>query len=141
MNLAKANAIIHASCCDTATGPRLAPNGLPTSMEEPPDKLAQARFEAALDTRFELELPATGKTLSLHLFEVTARNAPPGYEQYSAIFRGPAAPVLPQATYVIRHPALGEVSLFIVPVGRDASSVTYEACVARRTATIPDPRS
>ena len=108
-------------------------------MKEPSDPLAQARFEAALDTRFELELPATGHTLSLHLFEVTARTAPPGYEQYSALFRGPVTPALAQATYVMRHPAFGELALFIVPVGRDASSITYEACVARRTGTIVIP--
>ncbi len=102
-------------------------------MEELSAKLARARFEAALDTPFELALSDSGKVLSLQLFEVTARPAPRDYEQYSALFRGPAEPVLPQATYLMKHPAFGELPLFIVPVARDATSVTYEACVVRRT--------
>jgi hypothetical protein len=102
-----------------------------TTMETLSAQLARARFDAALDTGFELELP--GQTVSLHLFEVTARPAPVGYEQFSALFKGPIAPILAQATYLLRHPAFGELPLFIVPVARDASSVTYEACVVRRT--------
>lgn len=107
-------------------------------MEELSAQLARARFEAALDTRFEVELPGTA--LSLHLFEITARPAPVGYEQYSALFRGPATPMLKQATYVLRHPAFGDLPLFIVPVARDASTVTYEACVVRRTGNAGDSR-
>jgi len=102
-------------------------------MEDCATLLALARFEAALDTSFEVESPPTARPLSLRLFAVTPRNAPPGYEQYSALFKGPAEPLLPQATYVMKHPAFGELPLFIVPVGRDASGVTYEACVNRRT--------
>lgn len=107
-------------------------------MEELSAQLARARFEAALDTRFEVELP--GRALSLHLFEVTARPAPAGYEQYSALFRGPVTPLLEQATYVLRHPAFGDLPLFIVPVARDASTVTYEACVVRRIENAGDSR-
>lgn len=109
-----------------------------TSMEALSAQLARARFEAALDTHFELELP--GQALSLQLFEVTARPAPAGYEQYSALFRGPATPVLAQATYVLRHPAFGDLPLFIVPVAHDAATVVYEACVVRRIDNPGDSR-
>ena len=102
-------------------------------MDELSTQLAQAGFEAAINSRFELAVSGTTATLPLELFEVTARRAPAGYEQYSALFRGPAAPLLPQATYVLTHPVLGELPLFIVPIGSDASGVTYEACVVRRT--------
>lgn len=101
-------------------------------MEELSAKLARARFEAALDTRFDVPSSAGAQTLSLQLFEVTGRPAPRNYEQYSALFRGPAEPVLPQGTYVMKHPDFGELPLFIVPVERDASGVIYEACVVRR---------
>lgn len=108
-------------------------------MEELSAQLARGRFEAALNSRFDIELP--GQALSLQLFEVNARPAPIGYEQYSALFRGPLAPVLPQATYVLRHPAFGDLPLFIVPIARDATTVTYEACVVRRIGNVDDSRS
>jgi hypothetical protein len=40
---------------------------------------------------------------------------------------GPVSPALPQATYALRHPRLGPIELFLVPVGRDAKGVRYEA--------------
>lgn len=109
-------------------------------MEDLAALLAQSCFEAALDTSFEVALPSSGQSLSLRLFRVTPRSAPPGYEQYSALFKGPADPLLPQATYLMKHPAFGELPLFIVPISRDGSGVTYEACITRRTGTAAEPR-
>jgi len=101
-------------------------------MDHSSERLAQARFEAATGTSFEI-LDANGVVaLVLRLFEVTPRVAPKGFEQYSALFRGPESPLLPQATYAMRHPAIGELPLFIVPVSRGADGVVYEACVSRR---------
>ena len=98
-----------------------------------PDLFAQARFEAAVGTDFEV-LTGDGAAVvaMLRLVEVSARASPRSHEQYSALFRGPPAPFLPQATYSMRHPAFDELPLFIVPVGRDDAGVTYEACVVRR---------
>ena len=48
-------------------------------------------------------------------------------EAYSLLFRGPAAFVLPQRLYPLRHAALGEFDLFLVPVGKDAAGAYYEA--------------
>ncbi len=49
-------------------------------------------------------------------------------QAFSLFFRGPAAPVLPQRIYAVRHPAIeGELGIFLVPVGRDATGVEYEA--------------
>jgi hypothetical protein len=42
-------------------------------------------------------------------------------------FAGPAAPLLPQSIYPLRHAALGAMDLFIVPIGRDKDSIIYEA--------------
>jgi uncharacterized protein DUF6916 len=47
-------------------------------------------------------------------------------EPFSLVLAGPAQPLLPQASYTVRHPVLGPVELFLVPIGRDASSVEYE---------------
>jgi hypothetical protein len=48
-------------------------------------------------------------------------------EPFSMILTGPPAPALPQASYRLRHPTLGEIDLFLVPVGRNATAVQYEA--------------
>lgn len=54
---------------------------------------------------------------------------PDGQErtQFSLVFRGPGAPWLPQATHRLVHPELGELDLFLVPLGPDAEGMRYEA--------------
>ena len=48
-------------------------------------------------------------------------------EPFSLILAGPLAPALPQASYRLNHPALGEIDIFLVPIARDATSMQYEA--------------
>jgi hypothetical protein len=48
-------------------------------------------------------------------------------EPFSMILAGPLAPALPQASYRVRHPTLGEIDLFLVPIARGATSMQYEA--------------
>lgn len=57
---------------------------------------------------------------------------PEGQErrQFDLLFRGPAAPVHPQGTYVLTHAELGELEIFLVPVGADDQGVRYEAAFA-----------
>ena len=45
---------------------------------------------------------------------------------FSLFFLGPSAPILPQRIYPAMHAELGELDLFFVPVGQDASGTTYE---------------
>jgi hypothetical protein len=101
----------------------------------PPDELsrllAQDRFLAAVNSTFELPATDTMPAISLRLIEVTVRNAPKGYEQFAALFEGPAEPVLPQGTYEMTHPAFGTMPLFMVPVGHSAERTSYEVCVIR----------
>jgi hypothetical protein len=89
-------------------------------------------FAATVDTPYALGAggPET--------IELVLRSATPGVatatgaprEPFSLLFVGPADPVLPQATYVLTHATLGELAIFLVPVGRDAESVRYEAVFA-----------
>jgi hypothetical protein len=94
--------------------------------------LAQARFQAALDTTFELQPTPGVPAVPLRLVEVIVRSAPKGYEQFAALFEGPADPLLAQGTYTVSHPAFGIMPLFIVPVGRSPEAANYEVCVVRR---------
>lgn len=66
--------------------------------------------------------------VSLHLSEAVPLNAAaPNESQFSLMFRGPAAPLLEQATHVLAHPAMGEFAIFLVPVARDAQGIHYQA--------------
>jgi hypothetical protein len=94
-------------------------------------KFAQTRFEAAQGSDFLFHADRELR-LTLRLYEVSARPAPAGYEQFSALFRGPGTPMLAQGTYRVVHPEFGELPLFIVPIAREADGVVYEACVVRR---------
>jgi hypothetical protein len=46
---------------------------------------------------------------------------------FSVIFRGPTAPVLPQAIYRFAHPRFAALELFIVPIGPEGDAMQYEA--------------
>lgn len=57
---------------------------------------------------------------------------PEGQErlQFSLVFRGPEGSALPQGIYRLSHAELGELDLFLVPIGRDAEGTRYEAAFA-----------
>jgi hypothetical protein len=50
--------------------------------------------------------------------------------QFSLVFRGPTTPLLPQGTYALHHADLGELSLFLVPLGPKDDEMRYEAAFA-----------
>ncbi|MEM9218730.1 MAG: hypothetical protein AAGD25_30870 [Cyanobacteria bacterium P01_F01_bin.150] len=48
-------------------------------------------------------------------------------EAFSLLFKGPNDSVLPQKIYSLIHSQLGELNIFLVPVGQDAEGIRYEA--------------
>ena len=92
------------------------------------DKMTKETFEPLKDTSFELTLD-DGRTLALELTAVsgTGLQGAAKREQFSLCFRGPAIPPLVQRIYRLAHPDLGELEIFLVPIRRDASGMTYEA--------------
>lgn len=46
---------------------------------------------------------------------------------FSLRFRGPGQPFLPQQTWKLVHPQLGELQIFLVPIGREDDGFVYEA--------------
>jgi hypothetical protein len=54
----------------------------------------------------------------------------PARKPFSLLFLGRSQAVLPQSIYRFQHETLGELEIFIVPVGRTAEGVTYEAVFA-----------
>lgn len=71
-----------------------------------------------------------GAELQTLLLEVCALKKPALDERtpFSLLFKGPAAPLLPQRTYRLRQVADNEsLDMFMVPVSADATGVHYEA--------------
>ena len=80
-------------------------------------------FQEQLNTTFELVEVACSLTLAqIGIYAQTER-----HEAFSLFFDGPATPFLPQRTYMLRQAALGEVDMFLVPVGRKGDGFQYEA--------------
>lgn len=82
-------------------------------------ELTGAAFQPHLREEFHLD---GGPAITLTLVEVNGEARP-----FSIEFLGPRDPVLPQRIHRLEHPALGALELFIVPIGRDADGVRYEA--------------
>jgi hypothetical protein len=85
-------------------------------------------FEVTVDDRPPLTLVLAETSLGTEL----GGPGPDGQErlQFSLIFTGPASPFLPQGTYELHHAELGELSLFLVPLGPQVDAMRYEAAFA-----------
>lgn len=87
--------------------------------------LAGSAFELTAgdaDGRIALELVETG-TGAVSASKVAR-------DPFSLTFLQTDGPLLAQGTYPMSHPTLGAFELFVVPVGRDARGVRYEAVFA-----------
>lgn len=87
--------------------------------------LTLACFEPLVGSRFALRLDG-GAYLPARLVEARA-GAPAGNRSFSLMFQAPAEPVLPQRIYRLEHPQVDAIDLFLVPVGRSAAGLHYEA--------------
>lgn len=90
------------------------------------ESLTQAAFAENLNTKFRIKLE-NSQTAELELIEVLETMSTPRQEQFSIFFRGPAEYLLPQSTYHMEHEKLGELDIFVVPVGREQDGYRYEA--------------
>ncbi|KPV57487.1 hypothetical protein QJ48_21875 [Paenibacillus sp. A3] len=86
-------------------------------------------FHSVLDTSFKVELDESDAELSL--IEAKDTGSTPDYERFSLLFSGPLEPFLPQQIYLFRHPQLGELHLFTVPVGKNPDGFLYEVVFSR----------
>ena len=89
------------------------------------------RFEPYLNTTFTLQSEA-GASMRVKLVE--AYHVYPQertLDQFILIFKQPDGTVLPDGCYQVTHEALGQVDLFLVCEGHDASGVSYQSPVGR----------
>jgi hypothetical protein len=84
-------------------------------------------FAPYRDTMFRIaETPA----YQFELAELTDHSTSQ-LEQFSLVFTCPALPWLPQSTYTFAHPDMGELALFIVPIGPADGAMRYESVFSR----------
>ena len=88
--------------------------------------LAIDDFTPHRDAVFELAA-ATG-ALSMRLVEVeNVGNSGRAGGAFSLLFAAPKGTALPQAIYPVKHPSLGVMEIFLVPVGPLADGAGYQA--------------
>jgi hypothetical protein len=86
-----------------------------------------ADFTPHLHTQFQI---VGEEKLELELTSATDHSNAQ-LEQFSLIFTGAVSPCLPQRLYALSHPHMGDVELFLVPVGPDKTGMQYEAAFSR----------
>lgn len=86
-------------------------------------------FRQHVGTRFGVRLD-TPRPVELELTEVADYNPQASeaanMERFSLFFQGPGDIMLNQGTFTLEHPSMGELMLFMVPIGRDPEGFRYE---------------
>jgi hypothetical protein len=89
-----------------------------------------ASFSEHLNTKFRIY--ANDSTpVEAELVEAEDLGTTPRQERFSLIFHGPLEPFLVQQTYKIEHDRMGQLTLFLVPIGRDDKGFSYQAVFNR----------
>lgn len=96
-------------------------------MTETPAPLLLADFADHPERSYRALIAPSG-SVELELTETISHGDP---RPFSLRFRGPLSPELVQSTYAIEHPSFDEPHpIFLVPIGRDADGMSYEAVFA-----------
>ncbi|MCP4114869.1 MAG: hypothetical protein GY737_05585 [Desulfobacteraceae bacterium] len=74
-----------------------------------------ATFVPFINENFEIKAMGTDQWVTSELVEVKDMSRP-GQEIFSIIFRTSSEHYLGQGTHLVRHPRVGEVGLFMVPI-------------------------
>ena len=83
-------------------------------------------FSGHINTSFII-VDDSAKGVELKLDEVVDHGESRGQVQFALRFIGPLETPIMQSTYRIRHEQLGEMNLFLVPIGREHGGFVYEA--------------
>ena len=98
------------------------------------DNHSAEHFSQHLNTKFRVNVDSPAP-VELELVEVTLRPNEPNeqadMERFSIFFHGPGNFFLPQQTYEVAHPNMGEFAIFLVAIGQDQAGFRYEAVFNR----------
>ena len=90
------------------------------------EELTRDAFAENLNTTLTVNLGQDG-AIRMDLVEVSKLREAGRQRMYSLLFRGPLEQPLQQGIYRFKHARLGEFDLFLVPVGKEADGMRYEA--------------
>ena len=98
------------------------------------DTYTAENFSRNLNTKFCVNVDPA-EAIELELVGVEVRKVEPneqsGMERFSTFFQGPPNYMLPQRTYELLHPQMGELQIFLVVIGQDEHGIRYEAVFNR----------
>jgi hypothetical protein len=86
----------------------------------------QAMFDECVHSEFEI-IENSAAVCVLELTDVVERMKTPVQETFSLMFRGPLTLFVPQGIRTLKHGKLGELDIFLVPVGKEEDGFQYEA--------------
>lgn len=87
-------------------------------------------FSGHVNTKFVMHY-GDSQTAEIELTSVDDVGSSPRQIQFSLLFLAPDNAPLFQGTYKLEHDALGALDIFLVPVGKDARGVEYQAIFNR----------
>jgi hypothetical protein len=92
--------------------------------------LSASDFQAVVGSDFRVSAGPSGP-LDLRLIQVVELGERPGQRRpFILRFQGPPSPVLAQVVHRLEHPDMGDVEIFVGPIGTDAQATIYEAVFA-----------
>jgi hypothetical protein len=94
------------------------------------DSLHYEDYAPHINSKFTALL-GEASTLELELTQVEEKSPSPRQEQFILTFRAPLSAPLEQHIFSLQHEQLGSGILFLVPIGKDANGITYEAVFNR----------
>jgi hypothetical protein len=94
------------------------------------DGLHYEDFAPHVNSKFRAQL-GNGSTMELELINVEEKSPSPRQEQFVLTFRAPSDAPPEQQIFTLQHEALGSGIMFLVPIGRDAGRLIYEAVFNR----------
>ena len=92
--------------------------------------LTHQLFSEHVNTTFRVMIDDSN-SVDVKMIELSELMLSPHQERFSVLFKGPKEPFLAQGTRRFVHDQMGDFDLFIVPIGGDGDSVTYEATFNR----------
>jgi hypothetical protein len=91
-----------------------------------PETFTIEMFEGHQNSKFQMHY-GDSQTAELELVRVTDVGSSERQKQFSLVFLGPLDAPIAQGIYRVDHDKLGALDLFLVPIARDNSGVSYEA--------------
>lgn len=87
--------------------------------------ISYQEYAEQVNTKFRLS--ETEQKFEIELVEATAPVTAGRQKIYSLFFTSPKEYFLPQKTYELEHDALGDLTLFLVPVEETENNFVYES--------------